>query len=138
MIFPFVSRSRVLNNLIANSTSRPTNSDSTKRHPTLLIVAGAQDRLMTVPIMKRLANMYAATNVGVGVKTTLGVRNVSSLQQEFTSGVAQVDEAKEVREGPGGVWFAEIEEPGAGHNLMRDDGWEKCARVVEAFLQAST
>lgn len=82
--------------------------------------------------MKRLANKYAATNVGIGAKMTLGMRDVSLAQDGFMSGVVETDEEKQAN--TRGVWFAEIKAPGAGHNLMRDDGWERCANVVEAFL----
>ena len=79
-----------------------------------------------------MAYMYAATNVGIGG----GVRDISKIQYEFTSSV-QIKSDKEAevgeREDPG-VWFAEITAPGAGHNLMRDDGWERCARVLKSFL----
>lgn len=120
MMFPFVSRPRVLANLLANSQGH---------HAILLTIGGAQDKLVSIPIMRRLASMYASTNVGIGAG--LGLKNVSLLQHGFTSGVAK-EEWEKAKEGR--VWFAGIQEPGAGHNLMRDDGWEKCATVVEAFL----
>ncbi|CAE6471155.1 unnamed protein product [Rhizoctonia solani] len=125
MMFPFISRKRLLTNLIAHNA-----------HVPLLTIAGAQDKLVSVPIMRRLAHLYAGTSVGIHAAGTvakkLGFRDVSGLQDGFTSGVTRTNEEKE-RE-PGKVWFAEIEAPGAGHNLMRDDGWEKCARVIEAFV----
>jgi hypothetical protein len=126
MMFPFISRPRLLSHLLASTSPNPSGQ---RAH--MLIVAGAQDKLVSVSIAKRLANLYAATNVGIGTRIVLGMRNVSVLQHAFTSGVSQ---AGEVQADRGGVWFAEIEGPGAGHNLMRDDGWEKCARVVAAFL----
>lgn len=125
MMFPFVSCSRVLTNLLASSTTLAPN----KRTP-LLVIAGQQDTLMGVPLMRRMAHMYAATNVGIGA----GVRDVSKLQYDFTSGVQEPDKGEEIGGERAGVWFAEIRAPGAGHNLMRDNGWERCARVLEAFL----
>lgn len=125
MLLPFVSCARVLINLFASATP-----PSSKKYAPLLIVSGAQDMLMRDPLMKRMANQYAATNVGIGYSTKF--KDVSQLQYRFTSGVQETldDEKEENRK----VWFAEITAPGAGHNLMRDDGWERCARVVEAFL----
>ncbi|KAG8683354.1 hypothetical protein FRC09_016134 [Ceratobasidium sp. 395] len=128
MMTPFVSCARVLSNLFqfASTTSSP----SSKKHTPLLVVSGAQDMLMRDPLMKWMANQYAATNVGIGYSAKF--KNVSRLQYEFTSGI--LDSLDDEKEGPEKVWFAEITAPGAGHNLMRDDGWERCARVVEAFL----
>ena len=81
MMFPFVNRSRLLSNLVSNSSNQ---------HAVLLTIGGAQDKLVSVPIMRRLANLYAATNVGIGARSMkLGIRNVSALQHEFTSGVAK-------------------------------------------------
>lgn len=131
MMFTFVSRTRVLANLLKSATSNHANASSSKKPTPLLVIAGAQDKLMSVPIMRRLAQMYAATNVGIGVKTTPGMKDVSVLQHEFTSGLP---EEGKVKTDEGGIWFAEIEGPGAGHNLMRDDGWERCARTLEVFL----
>lgn len=117
-------------NLLASSTS--SSSSPTEKPTPLLVIAGQQDTLMGVPLMRRMASMYAATNVGIGA----GVRDVSKLQYEFTSGVQeQSDKKGEVREEvDAGVWFAEITAPGAGHNLMKDDGWERCARILGRFL----
>ncbi|GAB1522121.1 hypothetical protein RhiTH_005230 [Rhizoctonia solani] len=122
MMFPFVSPMRVLNNLGIHGSKTP-----------LLTIAGAQDTLVSVPIMRRLAHLYAATSIGIYSNTTktkrkLEFADVSNMQDGFVSGVTQTDENN------GKVWFAEIKSPGAGHNLMRDDGWEKCARVIDAFL----
>ncbi|KAG9076417.1 hypothetical protein FRC06_009517, partial [Ceratobasidium sp. 370] len=101
-----------------------------KKHTPLLIVSATQDMLIRDPLMKRMVNQYAATNVGIGHSSKF--RGVSPLQYEFTSGVQETsDNEKERKEK---VWFAEITAPGAGHNLMRDDGWERCARVMEVFL----
>lgn len=86
---------------------------------------------MSHPIMRRMAYRYAATNVGIGAR----VSDISKLQYEATSGV-QEDEEGAGEDGEAGVWFAEVTAPGAGHNLMRDDGWERCASVLEAFLDA--
>lgn len=123
MMFPFVKCARVLKGLLAASPP-----ESKKRVP-LLAISGAQDTLVSDPIMRRMAHIYAATNVGLSAK----VRDVSRLQYEGTSGV----QAKKEDEGEeASVWFAEITAPGAGHNLMRDDGWERCARVLEEFLDA--
>ncbi|KAF8603369.1 hypothetical protein BDV93DRAFT_523434 [Ceratobasidium sp. AG-I] len=122
MMFPFISCARVLKNLLV--TCPP---ESKKRVP-LLAISGAQDTLVSHPIMRRMVHVYAATNVGVRAR----VRDISSLQYEGTSGIQGEKEG----EGEAGVWFAEIAAPGAGHNLMRDDGWERCARVLEAFLDA--
>ncbi|KDN42671.1 hypothetical protein RSAG8_06628, partial [Rhizoctonia solani AG-8 WAC10335] len=126
MMFPFISRKRLLTNLIAHNA-----------HVPLLTIAGAQDKLVSVPIMRRLAHLYAGTSVGIHAagtvaKKKLGFRDVSGLQDGFTSGVTRTSEEKERERGK--VWFAKIEAPGAGHNLMRDDGWERCARVIEAFV----
>ncbi|KAH7334012.1 Alpha/Beta hydrolase protein [Rhizoctonia solani] len=126
MMFPFISRKRLLTNLVAHNTRVP-----------LLTIGGAQDKLVSVPIMRRLAHLYAATSVGIHAAGTITkkrfeFKDVSILQDGFTSGVTQTSEEKEKERGK--VWFAKIEAPGAGHNLMRDDGWEKCARVIEAFL----
>ncbi|KAG8728452.1 hypothetical protein FRC11_011043 [Ceratobasidium sp. 423] len=126
MMFPFISRKRLLTNLLIHNTQAP-----------LLTIGGAQDTLVSVPIMRRLAHLYAATSVGIhtGGTTTKrkpGFKDVSGLQGGFVSGVTKTRVEKERERGK--VWFAAIEAPGAGHNLMRDDGWEKCARVIEAFL----
>ncbi|CAE6526597.1 unnamed protein product [Rhizoctonia solani] len=126
MMFPFISRKRLLTNLLAHNAQAP-----------LLTIGGAQDKLVSVPIMRRLAHLYAATVVGINAGGTTakkkpGFKDVSGLQGEFISGVTQTRGEKKREQGK--VWFAEIAAPGAGHNLMRDDGWEKCARVVESFL----
>ncbi|CUA76514.1 hypothetical protein RSOLAG22IIIB_06319 [Rhizoctonia solani] len=122
MMFPFVSPKRLLSNLIPYNARAP-----------LLTIGGEQDKLVSVPIMHRLAHLYAATSVGIHAgNTKLGFKNVSILQDGFTSGVTKSNEEREKERGK--VWFAKIEAPGAGHNLMRDDGWEKSARVIEAFL----
>ncbi|CAE6472577.1 unnamed protein product [Rhizoctonia solani] len=126
MMFPFISRKRLLTNLVIHNARIP-----------LLTIGGAQDTLVSVPIMRRLAHLYAATSVGIHAagtksKKRLGFKDVSMLQDGFTSGVTRTNEEKEKERGK--VWFAKIEAPGAGHNLMRDDGWEKCAHVIEAFL----
>ncbi|KAJ1303848.1 hypothetical protein OPQ81_008268 [Rhizoctonia solani] len=126
MMFSFVSPKRLLTNLLAHNARTP-----------LLTIGGSQDKLVSVPIMRRLAGLYAATSVGIHtggtiIKKKLGLRDVTGLQDGFTSGVTQTTEEKERQRGR--IWFAAIEGPGAGHNLMRDDGWEKCARVIEAFL----
>ncbi|EUC56828.1 alpha/beta hydrolase family protein [Rhizoctonia solani AG-3 Rhs1AP] len=126
MMFPFISRKRLLTNLIAYNTHAP-----------LLTIGGAQDKLVSVPIMRRLAYLYADTSVRThaGAATAekkLGCKDVSGLQDGLTSGVNRTSEEKEKERGK--VWFAKIEEPGAGHNLMRDDGWERCVRVIEAFV----
>jgi hypothetical protein len=81
--------------------------------------------------------LYAATSVGIHAggttsKRQLGFKDVSSRQDGFVSGVSRTNEERERERGK--VWFAEIKAPGAGHNLMRDDGWERCASVIEAFL----
>jgi pimeloyl-ACP methyl ester carboxylesterase len=129
MMFPFVSCALILNNLFTSFSSSTTAPPKAKKYTPLLVISGAQDILMKTPLMKRMANMYAATNVGIGYSTSF--KNVSSLQYEFTSGVPSERSEGDGREK---VWFAEITAPGAGHNLMRDDGWERCARVLEAFL----
>ncbi|CAE6448006.1 unnamed protein product [Rhizoctonia solani] len=126
MMFPFISRKRLLTNLIAYNTHAP-----------LLTIGGAQDKLVSVPIMRRLAYLYADTSVRTHAGATtaekkLGCKDVSGLQDGLTSGVNRTSEEKKKERGK--VWFAKIEEPGAGHNLMRDDGWERCVRVIEAFV----
>ncbi|KAG8710296.1 hypothetical protein FRC08_017358 [Ceratobasidium sp. 394] len=126
MLLSSVSCPRVLANLFASATT----SSSSKKHTPLLIISGTQDMLMREPLMKRMASQYAATNVGIGYGTKF--KDVSRLQYEYTSGVRE--KSDDEREGKEKVWFAEITAPGAGHNLMRDDAWERCARVVEAFL----
>ncbi|CCO30264.1 hypothetical protein BN14_04291 [Rhizoctonia solani AG-1 IB] len=127
MMFPFVSRKRLLSNLTKHYNARAP----------LLTICGAQDRLVSVLIMRRLAHLYAATSVGIHAggttsKRQLGFKDVSSRQDGFVSGVSRTNEERERERGK--VWFAEIKAPGAGHNLMRDDGWERCASVIEAFL----
>ncbi|KAF8603364.1 alpha/beta-hydrolase [Ceratobasidium sp. AG-I] len=127
MMFPFVSCARVLMNLFASFPS-PLPLFTPKPSP-LLVIAGQQDTLMGVPLMRRMAHMYAATNVGIGA----GVRDVSKIQHYLTSGV-QDESDKEGEAEEGAVWFAEITAPGAGHNLMKDDGWERCVGVLKEFL----
>ncbi|CAE6482221.1 unnamed protein product [Rhizoctonia solani] len=126
MMFPFVSPQRLLSNLIHHNARAP-----------LLTIGGEQDKLVSVPIMRRLAHLYANTSVGIHTATTptrrkLGLKDMSIFQDGFTSGVAKTSEERERERGK--VWFAKIKAPGAGHNLMRDDGWEKSARVIELFL----
>ncbi|KAG9124388.1 Structural maintenance of chromosomes protein 2, partial [Ceratobasidium sp. 392] len=62
-----------------------TTSPGSKKHTPLLIISGAQDMLMRDPLMKWMANQYAATNVGIGYNTKF--KDVSRKQYEFTSGV---------------------------------------------------
>ncbi|QRV95830.1 alpha/beta hydrolase family protein [Ceratobasidium sp. AG-Ba] len=126
MMLPFVSCARVLSNLLATS-SQP--ASGSKSHVPLLVISGAQDMLMRDPLMKRMTNMYASAGVGIGYNFKF--RDVSKLQYELISKAQNSGEASK-RE----VWFAEITAPGAGHNLMRDDGWERCAKVVESFLDS--
>ncbi|KAF8699633.1 Alpha/beta hydrolase family, partial [Rhizoctonia solani] len=127
MMFPFVSRKRLLSKLTKHNARAP-----------LLTIGGAQDKLVSVPIMRRLAHLYAATSVGIhaaghaATEKKLRFKDVSSKQDGFVSGVTRTENEKEKEQGK--IWFAEIKAPGAGHNLMRDDGWERCANVIEAFL----
>ncbi|KAG8740019.1 hypothetical protein FRC12_016136, partial [Ceratobasidium sp. 428] len=83
MMTPFVSCARVLNNLLQSAST--ISSPSPKKHIPLLVVSGAQDMLMRDPLMKWMANQYAATNVGIGYSAK--IKNVSKLQYEFTSGI---------------------------------------------------
>ncbi|QRW22736.1 alpha/beta hydrolase family protein [Rhizoctonia solani] len=127
MMFPFVSRKRLLSKLTKLNARAP-----------LLTIGGAQDKLVSVPIMRRLAHLYAATSVGIHAaghavtEKKFRFKDVSSKQDGFVPGVTRTENEREKEQGK--IWFAEIKAPGAGHNLMRDDGWERCANVIEAFL----
>ncbi|KAJ1303847.1 hypothetical protein OPQ81_008267 [Rhizoctonia solani] len=93
MMFPFISRERLLANLLVHNARAP-----------LLTIGGSQDKLVSVPIMRRLAGLYAATSVGIHaggtiIKKKLGLRDVTGLQDGFTSGVTQTTEEKERQRG---------------------------------------
>ncbi|CAE7223140.1 unnamed protein product [Rhizoctonia solani] len=125
-MFPFASPKQLLSNLVHHNARAP-----------ILTIGGEQDTLVSVPIMRQLAHLYAATSVGIyatkpPITRKLGFKDVSILQDGFTSGITKMTEEREKERGK--IWFAKINAPGAAHNLMRDDGWEKSANVIEAFL----
>ncbi|EAA27619.2 alpha/beta-hydrolase [Neurospora crassa] len=105
----------------------------------VLVIAGQRDKIMTQPIMQRLADWYRAAyqRLVVEEKKIDGVM-VGSGENET------VDEEVEVEvevEGSGGfkdtagrgVRFALV--PGAGHHCQNDVGWEVGARKVLAFYR---
>ncbi|KAK3490338.1 Alpha/Beta hydrolase protein [Neurospora hispaniola] len=98
----------------------------------VLVIAGERDKIMTQPIVQRLADWYRAAyeRLVVEEKKIDGVMVGSENET--------VDEEVEGSGGPKdtagrGVRFALV--PGAGHHCQNDVGWEVGARKVLAFYR---
>ena len=89
----------------------------------ILVMSGTEDKLMTVPVMQKLAAFFrdAVTRLAQGRKNdAVVVEQSESLEGE--GGLDTVDR---------GVRYCLV--PGAGHHLQNDVMWEVGARKLAAF-----
>jgi pimeloyl-ACP methyl ester carboxylesterase len=113
MMKPFVNSHRLLSHIAGWG-----------RGPRILILYGQQDKLMTRPVMRRLAESYRAASRHLADKEAPPAGSDAVKPLPGTDG--QDDEGQ-------GVRFCVV--PGAGHHMQNDTTWEVGAEKLLRFYE---
>ncbi|KAK3371526.1 Alpha/Beta hydrolase protein [Lasiosphaeria ovina] len=93
----------------------------------ILILCGGADKLMTLPVMTRLADMYRAAFVSLSRQ-----RKLDAVGDEINSISEDSEEGQQDTTGQG-VRLCVV--PGAGHHLQNDVQWEVGAQKLLTFYE---